>query len=118
LLVELRAEPADGTSEAKPVAVPAHRLREREPTHELVQPCGQRLGERPPRDHDPEMAVANLELLGADAMLARESLRRLLAQRFRRAPDPLIRLALRNVLAQEDEPPRRRIDVSTEDGNP
>ncbi len=112
LIVDLRAEPADGAREAEPRIVPAHRLGEGEAAQDLVQSLRQRLEQRPAGNEDAEKAVAHLEVGDAHALLARKALRGLVAQVLRGALDPLVCLALGQVLHEQDEPARPDEDAA------
>ena len=105
-VVELRAEPADGPRKAEARVVPAHRLREREPADDLVQPLGQRLEERPARDEHAQQAVAHLEVAHRDTLLLRKALGSPFPQVLGRPLDPLVRLPLGEVVHEQHEPAR------------
>ena len=118
LAVELRAEPADRPREAQPAARPAHRLREREPAHDRGEPLRQRPRRaRRPRTRRPDEAVAPLELVGRDAVAAREALgrlrRRASSSKAMRSAGPgalLVGRALGQVVDDEREPPRPDVE--------
>ena len=105
-VVELRAEPAHGARKAEAGVVPAHRLREREPADDLVQPLGQRIEERPAGHEHAQETVADLEVVHAHALLLRKALRGLLPQVLGRPLDPLVRLPLGEVVDEKHEPAR------------
>src|SRR5919201_3844485 len=64
------------------------------------------------------MAVAHLEVVDTDPLLACKPFRCLVAKPLGRPLDPLIWLAFGSLLAQEDETTGRRIRLAAEDGQP
>ena len=87
-LVELRAEPAHRPGEAQPILLPDHRLAERQAVDDGGELLGQGLRDRTPGHDHAEKAVARLELVLGDALLAGKPGSGLLPQVLGRAPEP------------------------------
>ena len=110
--VDHRQRPANGPRKANAVAVPAHRLRKREPAKDPADVLRQDLGKRLPGRLDPQEAVALLELLHSDAVPLGKPGRGLLLHRHRWALEPLVRSTLGNVVDEQGEAPRRDQDAA------
>ena len=104
--------PAHGARKAQAAAVPAHRLREREPAQDRVQLFGEDLGEQPSRHLHAEEAVARLELFDRDAVALCEARGRLLGDLHGRPFHPLVRRPFRDVLDEHRQPTRRDEDAA------
>ena len=112
LLVELLAGPADRSREAVAALVPAHRLREGEPVDDAPHPVEEQLAPQLlARNARPQEAVAHLELVLGQAVLAREAGRRLLAPRLGRALHGRVRCPLRQVVDADGEPARPDVEL-------
>ena len=106
------AQPADRSGEAQATLLPEHRLPGTQgPRRRGGELLGQRLRDGPTRHDDAQEAVAQLEILLVDALLAGETRRRLLAQVLGRPLHPTIRLALGDRGHEESEPARPDIDA-------